>query len=222
MVALAQLVEAALPVVCQGLPDFLDGYSALAAMQTCKAARPGLAVAHMRRAKEKFERVRSYLTAGNALPPTFCDGDGIEFTLLPLNPSRNNLRTSPNAQHIESFERASPGLSRLNYDLALLACGFESGGPFWKTWNIRGKPSLTVYDLPPEHVELMCILHPAAYYAPERVQVAPGERGPLFLITPPRLVYFGVAFGNFWCVLLVRGVPEESVELSRAYEHLRS
>ena len=60
----------------------------------------------------------------------------------------------------------------------------------------------------------------ASYYAPQRVQVVVGLHGPLLVVTPARMVYFGVAFVNFWRVLLVRGVPEETVELLQTQERL--
>ena len=66
------------------------------------------------------------------------------------------------------------------------------------------------------------ILHPASYYAPQRVRVVVGLHGTLLVVTPARMVYFGVAFVNFWCVLLVRGVPEETAELSQALERLNN
>ena len=208
----AQLLEMAWPIVCEAALDLLDGYSTLAAMQACRAAQADAAVKHMRRAKELFARVRAYLRSGQVLPPTFEEDDELRFALLPLRPDAGG-RCSPNKHRVLQFERDNPELSYKNYCCAICALGLAEE-PFWRSIGIRGKSNLSIADLPEDHEELLRILHPEGYYAPEQTHVTSDNIGPVLVVTPPRMAYFGVAFGNFWCALLVHGGRETRVALS--------
>ena len=208
----SQLMEAALPIVCQAALDLLDGYSTLAALQTCRLARVDAAIQHMRRAKHKFASVEAYLRSGQVLPPTFTDDDEVLFTLLPLRPDPSD-RCSPNKRRLLDFERDNPALSLESYCCALIAAGLAEE-PFWKSLRIRGKPILNITDLSEDHEELLRVLDPRGYYAPQQARVTADHLGLLLVVRPPRMVYFGVAFGNFWCALLVIGGGEKRAALN--------
>ena len=112
------------------------------------------------------------------------------FTLLPLRPDPAG-RCSPNNRRLLDFERNNPALSLESYCCALFAAGLaEFGNPCASA----AKPCSTISDLSEDHEELLRILDPRGSYAPEQARVTSDHLGLLLVVTPPRMVYFGVAF----------------------------
>ena len=209
------LFDASWVVVGPRLPEMLDGYSTLAALRVCKGVRMECIVMHMQLAKEKFEHVQSYLCCKSSVPFVYADDEDVEFTLLPLNPASVCPSRSVNAFQVEAFEQDCEELSALNYQMALSDYGLAKK-LFLDSWRIRGGSEMGFDSLPFEHGELLQILHPGAFLAPGHVRLLEGVEGGSAVYRLPRMVYFGVAFGNFWCILLVRGACDVRIDLSVA------
>ena len=192
------LPEAAVEAICHGAWLFLDGYSFLAWLATCKTVRysPGF-LKKAQEAKQMFQEVDRYLKSGKLLLPGMSTLDSIrvEISLLPLNPLKLD---SPNWNTFEEFCQGNPMLSQ-----ALFAELTDQCHPWWNQFEIKGH--VEGADWPPFHVEVLRIvdLNRAAYAPSLHIMCSCGRCSQQRHLGAA-LFYMGVAFGNFHCAILAQ------------------
>ena len=192
------LPEAAVETVCHGAWHFLDGYSFLAWLATCKTVRcsPG-SLQKAREAKHKFQEVDSYLKSGKILLPGLSKRRSVhvEVSFLPLNPSKSN---SPNWNIFGEFCQSNPMLSPMLFAELTYLCH-----PWWCQFEI--KDHVEGEDWPPAHEEVLRIVHlQRASYAPSLHFWCSCGRCSQQRHLGAALFYMGVAFGNFHCAILAQ------------------
>ena len=101
----------ALEVLFGAAWGFLDGYSVVAWLATCKTVRYCSSgwLEKSREAKRKFQEVRDYVCSGRVLLPGFDDEANMHISLLPLNPAKSFK--SHNWGIYERFCRDNPFLN---------------------------------------------------------------------------------------------------------------
>ena len=194
------LIETAAEAVCHGVWHFLDGFSLLTWLATCKTVRssPG-SLEKARDAKRLFEEVDRYLKSGKILLPgmSIVDSVPVEISLLPLNPLKPDSR---NWNAFTEFLQRNPMLSKWLF--AELTCLCD---PWWDQFGI--KDHVEGEDWPPFHEEVLRIvhLHRAAYSPPLHLTCSCGRGCPQRQLGAA-LFYMGVAFGDFHCAILAQEI----------------
>ena len=142
------MLDTALEVLSGAAWGFLDGYSVVAWLATCKTMRycssGWLEKSH--EAKRKFEEVRDYLCSGQVLLPGFDDDAKMHIRLLHLNPPQSFQ--SHNWGIYERFCRDNPFLNEWSF--AKLVSLYEQ---WWH--QIRIKNHIEGAGRPPFHEELL-------------------------------------------------------------------
>jgi len=84
------MLDTALELLSGAAWGFLDGYSLLAWLATCKTMRYCSSgwLEECREAKRKFQQVHDYVCSGQVLLPGFDDDAMVQISLLPLNPAK--------------------------------------------------------------------------------------------------------------------------------------
>lgn len=192
------LPEAAAEAICHGVWPFLDGYSFLAWLETCKTVRywPG-PLKKAQEAKQMFQEVDRYLKSGRLLLPGMSKPDSVQevkISLLPLNPLKLD---SPNWNIFGEFCQNNPMLSKVLFAELTAMCH-----PWWNQFEI--KDHVEGADWPPCHVEVlrMVDLNRAAYAPSLYIVCSCGRCQERRL--GAALFYMGVAFGNFHCAILAQ------------------
>ena len=197
-----KMLDTALEVLFGAAWGFLDGYSVVAWLATCKTARYCSSgwLEKSREAKRKFQEVRDYVCSGRVLLPGFDDEANMHISLLPLNPAKSFK--SHNWGIFERFCRDNPFLNE--WCFAKLTSSYE---PWWH--QIRIKDHTDGAEWPPFHEELLCLVHlnhnayaPSlclAWYCQHCDDLHEHEYN-------TALFYKGVAFGEFYCVLMAKEV----------------
>lgn len=202
----APLAASAFNEVNDVLWDFLDGFTVLAWLCSCKTARTGhWWVSRARRAKKMFQEVQDYLDSGKVVLPGFGlavgRADKVKVRLLPLNPAREiELDGSPGSRNWElhrQFCDDNPRLSHFNYTW-LIATTRAEQDPWWHQFDNRdgqgtGEALLAV------HEGVLRLVMDTARYAPWDILTCPD--GYIRGFAPPALMFLGVAYGNFSCAL---------------------
>ncbi len=192
------LPEAAVEVICHGAWRFLDGYSFLEWLTTCKTVRysPG-SLEKARDAKQMFQEVDRYLKSGKILLPGMSRRRSVrvEISLLPLNPTRTD---SQNWNTFEEFLQGNPRLSPMLFEELTYLCY-----PWWCQFEI--KDHVEGEDWPPVHEEVLRIVHlQLAAYAPSLHFMCLCGRCSQQRHLGAALFYTGLAFGNFHCAILAQ------------------
>ena len=192
------LPEAAVEAICHGAWHFLDGYSFLAWLATCKTVRssPG-SLEKARDAKRMFQEVDRYLKSGKILLPGMSRRRSVrvEISLLPLNPWRPDSR---NWNTFEEFCQGKPMLSEILFAELTYLCH-----PWWCQFEI--KDHVEGEDWPPFHEELLRIVdRQRAAYAPSLHIMCSCGRCSQQRRLGAALFYTGWAFGNFRCAILAQ------------------
>ena len=201
-----RLLGAAVPLISHACAEMLDGYSFLALLLTCRAARTKEGLERLATAQRKLEQVLRYLRAQKIVPPGFCERDQIQYTLLLINPNRwLSEPGTPNSRRVAAFLRDNPNLTRENYVLMLLDLGLLDE-PFWKSIGLKGATTFTCDDLPEAHEELLRVLDVSPLYAPGAMDLIDTGVGLWPCALPPKMLYYGASFGNFFCALMIEGV----------------
>ncbi len=184
--------------------DFLDGFTVLAWLRSCKTARSGdWWMSRAQRAKKMFQEVQAYLDSGKAVLPGFdLNRDRVKARLLPLNPARApEVDGGPGGHNWElhrRFYEENPRLSHCNYKW-LVNTTVAKQNPRWhqlKPRDVQGAGE----ELLAGHEEVLRIVDlDSALYAPWDILTCP--HGYIQGFGPPALVFLGLAYGNFFCAL---------------------